>query len=60
MTASLPSDVQAVCDRFVTTEPTTIDALGLPKKARDARANPLVALPFSGRRTAKREPERRS
>ena len=72
MTASLPADVQAVFDRFVTTELTTIDhegqpitwpvtpyyspgapcidvctALGYPKKARDARGNPLVALLFS-------------
>jgi hypothetical protein len=72
VTASLPSDVQAVFDRFVTTEYTTIDRLGqpitwpvtpyytpgapcidvttgmgYPKKANDARANPLVALLFS-------------
>lgn len=72
MTASLPSDVRAVFDRFVTTEFTTIDrrgqpitwpvtpyysdgapcidvstGLGYPKKANDARANPLVALLFS-------------
>lgn len=72
MTASLPPDVQAVFDRFVTTELTTVDGigqpitwpvtpyyspgapcidvttgLGYPKKARDARANPLVALLFS-------------
>jgi hypothetical protein len=72
MTSSLPADVQAVFDRFVTTELTTIDrngqpitwpvtpyytpgapcidvttGLGYPKKARDARANPLVALLFS-------------
>ncbi|MGB0097309.1 MAG: hypothetical protein WBP81_32820 [Solirubrobacteraceae bacterium] len=72
MTASLPSDVQAVFDRFITTEFTTIDqrgqpitwpvtpyytpgapcidvttALGHPKKANDAGANPLVALLFS-------------
>ena len=72
MTASLPDDVQAVFDRFITTELTTISrdgqpitwpvtpyyrpgdpcidvttALGVPKKANDARANPLVALLFS-------------
>ena len=72
VTASLPADVQAVFDRFVTTELTTIDrtgqpitwpvtpyytpgapcidvttGLGYPKKANDARANPLVALLFS-------------
>ena len=72
MTASLPADVQAVFDRFITTELTTIDrlgqpitwpvtpyyspgapcidittGLGYPKKANDARANPLVALLFS-------------
>src|SRR5947209_16381477 len=72
MTASLPPDVQAVFDRFVTTELTTVDrrgqpitwpvtpyytpggpcidittGLGYPKKANDARANPLVALLFS-------------
>lgn len=72
MTASLPQDVQAVFDRFITTEFTTVDAhgqpitwpvtpyytpgapsidvttgLGYPKKANDARANPLVALLFS-------------
>ena len=72
MTASLPSDVQAVFDRFITTELTTVDSagqpitwpvtpyyrpgapcidittgLGYPKKANDARANPLVALLFS-------------
>ncbi len=72
MTASLPSDVQAVFDRFITTEFTTIDrlgqpitwpvtpyytpgapcidvstAVGYPKKANDAGANPLVALLFS-------------
>ncbi len=72
MTASLPTDVQAVFDRFITTEMTTIDrrgqpitwpvtpycrpgapcidvttGLGYPKKANDARANPLVALLFS-------------
>lgn len=72
MTASLPPEVQAVFDRFVTTELTTIDTagqpitwpvtpyyrpgaacidvstgMGYPKKANDARANPLVALLFS-------------
>lgn len=72
MTASLPADVQAVFDRFITTELTTVDSagqpitwpvtpyyspgapcidvctgLGYPKKAHDARANPLVALLFS-------------
>ncbi len=72
MTASLPDDVQAVFDRFITTELTTIDGrgqpitwpvtpyytlggrcidvttgLGYPKKADDARENPLVALLFS-------------
>jgi hypothetical protein len=72
VTASLPSDVQAVFDRFVTTELTTVDrrgqpitwpvtpyyrpggecidvttGLGYPKKANDAKANPLVALLFS-------------
>lgn len=72
MTASLPSDVQAVFEHFVTTELTTIDrrgqpitwpvtpyyspgapcidvttGLGYPKKANDARANPLVSLLFS-------------
>jgi len=72
VTASLPSDVQAVFDRFITTELTTVDragqpitwpvtpyyrpggpsidvttGLGYPKKANDARANPLVALLFS-------------
>jgi hypothetical protein len=72
VTASLPTDVQAVFERFVTTELTTIDGrgqpitwpvtpyyssggvgidvttgLGYPKKANDARANPLVALLFS-------------
>jgi hypothetical protein len=72
VTASLPADVQAVFDRFITTELTTIDrlgqpitwpvtpyyspgapcidittGLGLPKKANDAQANPLVALLFS-------------
>jgi hypothetical protein len=68
----LPQEVQAVFDRFVTTELTTVDrrgqpitwpmtpyyslgapcisvttGLGYPKKANDARANPLVALLFS-------------
>ena len=72
MTASLPEDVQAVFDRFITTELTTVDrrgqpitwpvtpyytpggpcislttGLGYPKKANDARANPMVALLFS-------------
>jgi hypothetical protein len=72
VTASLPAEVQAVFDRFITTELTTIDragqpitwpvtpyyapgapcidvttGLGYPKKANDARANPLVALLFS-------------
>ena len=72
MTASLPADVQAVFDRFITTELTTVGpagqpitwpvtpyyrpgdpcidvttGLGYPKKADDARANPLVALLFS-------------
>jgi hypothetical protein len=72
MTSSLPADVQAVFDRFVTTEMTTIDhagqpitwpvvpyysrgapfievttGLGYPKKANDARENPLVSLLFS-------------
>lgn len=72
MTASLPDDVQAVFDRFITTELTTVTragqpitwpvtpyyrpgdpcidvttALGTPKKANDARNNPLVALLFS-------------
>jgi hypothetical protein len=72
VTGSLPSDVQAVFDRFITTELTTIDrvgqpitwpvtpyytlggdsidvttGLGYPKKANDARANPLVSLLFS-------------
>jgi hypothetical protein len=72
LTESLPPDVRAVFDRFVTTELTTIDrrgqpitwpvtpyytpgdqcidittGLGYPKKANDARANPLVALLFS-------------
>ena len=74
MTASLPEDVQAVFDRFITTELTTVDrhgqpitwpvtpyytpgaqcidvttGLGYPKKANDARANPLVGLLFSDR-----------
>lgn len=72
MTGSLPADVQAVFDRFITTELTTTDrdgqpitwpvtpyyspgapcidvttGVGYPKKANDARANPLVALLFS-------------
>jgi len=72
VTASLPPDVQAVFDRFITAELTTVDhvgqpitwpvtpyyapgesridvttGLGYPKKANDARANPLVALLFS-------------
>ena len=72
MTGTLPSEVQQVFDRFVTTEYTTIDGrgqpitwpvtpyyspgdecidvttgLGYPKKARDAEANPKVALLFS-------------
>jgi hypothetical protein len=72
MTTSLPSSAQAVFDRFITTEFTTVDrngqpitwpvtpyykpgapcvdittGLGYPKKANDARANPLVALLFS-------------
>jgi hypothetical protein len=72
MTASLPDDVQAVFDRFITTELTTVNragqpitwpvtpyyspgdpcidvttGLGYPKKANDARANPLVSLLFS-------------
>jgi hypothetical protein len=72
VTALLPSSVQAVFDRFITTEFTTVDAhgqpitwpltpyyslgapsievttgIGYPKKADDARANPLVALLFS-------------
>jgi hypothetical protein len=72
VTASLPSEVQQVFDRFVTTEFTTVDrrgqpicwpvtpyyapgdpcidvttALGYPKKALDANANPKVALLFS-------------
>ena len=77
MTGSLPGDVQAVFDRFITTELTTIDragqpitwpvtpyyrpgaacidvttGLGYPKKANDARANPLVALLFSDPRAS--------
>jgi len=72
VTASLPSTVQSVFDRFITTELTTVDrhgqpitwpvtpyyepgapcidattGLGYPKKANDARANPLVAMLFS-------------
>jgi hypothetical protein len=72
MTASLPDEVQAVFDRFITTELTTINragqpitwpvtpyyspgepcidvttGIGYPKKANDARANPLVSLLFS-------------
>jgi len=72
MTSSLPEDVQAVFDRFITTELTTIDpggqpitwpltpyyspgapcidvttGIGYPKKANDARANPLVSMLFS-------------
>jgi hypothetical protein len=72
VTASLPADVQAVFDRFITTELTTVSrtghpitwpvtpyymlgapcidvttGLGYPKKANDARNNPLVALLFS-------------
>ena len=72
MSATLPEEVRAVFDRFVTAEYTTIDArgqpitwpvnpyyrpgdecidvttgLGYPKKARDAEANPKVALLFS-------------
>jgi hypothetical protein len=72
VTASLPDDVQAVFDRFLTTELTTVDqrgqpitwpvtpyyqpgdpcisittGLGYPKKANDARGNPLVGLLFS-------------
>jgi hypothetical protein len=72
VTGSLPSEVQAVFDRFITTEYTTVDAsgqpitwpvtpyytpgapcidvstgLGYPKKANDARTNPMVALLFS-------------
>lgn len=72
MTGSLPEDVQAVFDRFITTELTTIDragqpitwplipyyspgaacidvstGVGYPKKANDARANPMVSMLFS-------------
>jgi Pyridoxamine 5'-phosphate oxidase len=72
MTATLPTEVQQVFDRFVTTEFTTVDGrgqpitwpltpyyrpgdpcidvttgLGYPKKAKDARADPRVALLFS-------------
>ncbi len=72
MTASLPTALQSVFQRFITTELTTVDqrgqpitwpvtpyytpggpcidvttGLGYPKKANDARANPLVALLFS-------------
>ena len=72
MTTSLPQEIQAVFDRFITTELTTVDgrgqpitwpvtpyyapgsrcidvttALGYPKKANDAGANPLVSLLFS-------------
>lgn len=72
MTTSLPSSVQSVFERFITTELTTVDkqgqpitwpvtpyyasggpcidvttGLGYPKKANDARGNPLVALLFS-------------
>ncbi len=72
MTATLPTDVQEVFQRFVTTEFTTVDSrgrpitwpltpyyspgdpcidvttgLGYPKKAKDARANPKVAMLFS-------------
>src|SRR5918996_2853548 len=72
MTATLPTEVQQVFNRFVTTEFTTVDrrgqpitwpltpyyrpgdpcidvttGLGYPKKAKDARANPKVALLFS-------------
>jgi hypothetical protein len=72
VTASLPPEVQAVFDRFITTELTTVNragqpitwpvtpyyrpgdpcidvttGLGYPKKADDARANPLVSLLFS-------------
>jgi hypothetical protein len=72
VTASLPQELQAVFDRFVTTELTTVDkhgqpitwpvipyytpggpcidittGLGYPKKANDARENPLVAMLFS-------------
>lgn len=72
MTSTLPSELQDVFERFITTEYVTIDAsgqpiawpvtpyyhhgegcidvttgLGYPKKARDAEANPSVALLFS-------------
>jgi hypothetical protein len=72
MTATLPTEVQQVFDRFITTEFTTVNSrgqpitwpltpyyqpgdscidvttgLGYPKKAKDARANPKVALLFS-------------
>jgi hypothetical protein len=72
VTASLPSTAQAVFEKFITTELTTVDrhgqpitwpvtpyykpgaacidvttGLGYPKKANDARANPLVAMLFS-------------
>ena len=72
MTGSLPADVQAVFERFITTELTTVQrrgqpvtwpvtpyykpgepcvdvttGLGYPKKADDARGNPLVSLLFS-------------
>ena len=72
MTATLPTEVQQVFDRFITTEFTTVDGrgqpitwpltpyyrpgdtcidvttgLGYPKKAKDARANPKVAMLFS-------------
>jgi hypothetical protein len=72
VTASLPSTAQAVFEKFITTELTTVDrhgqpitwpvtpyykpgapcidvttGLGYPKKANDARVNPLVALLFS-------------
>jgi len=72
VTGSLPADVQAVFERFITTELTTVQrrgqpvtwpvtpyykpgepcvdvttGLGYPKKADDARGNPLVSLLFS-------------
>jgi hypothetical protein len=72
MTATLPSEIQEVFHRFITTEFTTVDArgqpttwpltpyyrpgapcvdvttgLGYPKKAKEARANPRVAMLFS-------------
>jgi hypothetical protein len=72
VTASLPAEVQAVFERFITASYTTIDhegqpitwpvtpyysagqscidvttGLGYPKKADDARSNPLVSLLFS-------------